>query len=463
MSGKTEENKQDITSRIEVRPILAGEREQWEALIRAHHYLGLRSLVGKTLRYVAVADGRWLALLGWQAAALKCQGRDKWIGWTREVQYQRLHLVANNARFLVLPGEEWRNLASKVLSLNLKRLSRDWAAVHGHPVLLAETFVDRSRFTGACYRAANWRSVGETAGYGRTGQRYWSHGQKKEVFVYPLHRRARQWLCDPLAGQHHAEWECKMSNTFSIRKMERLHERVRALPESRSPQGRRHSLAAVLTIAMCAVLCGARGYAAIAEWAGRLDQNRLRRVRARWNPEARRHEAPSEPTVRRVLQGADADKLDEVLTEWLAAEGIKVATAEAVAVDGKTLRGARREDGSQVHLLSAFLHQQGLTVAQVEVGAKTNEIPEIKRLLKDVDIRGRVVTADALHTQTETARFLVEEKGADYVFTVKDNQPTLLSDINELREEDFSPCVGDDGKRSRTAGSATNSGVQRDQ
>lgn len=463
MSGKTEENKPDMLNRIEVRPIMAGERAQWEELIREHHYLGLRSMVGKTLRYVAAEEGRWLALIGWQAAALKCRGRDQWIGWTREVQYQRLHLVANNTRFLILPGVVRPNLASKVLSLNLKRLSRDWEAVYGHPVLLAETFVDRSRFTGACYRAANWQGVGETAGYGRSGQRYWSHGQKKEVFVYPLHRRARQWLRDPLARRNHARWECKMSNAFSIKRMERLHEKVRGLPECRSPQGRRHSPASVLTIAISAILCGARGYAAIAEWAGRLNQNRLRRVRVRWNLKARQHEPPSEPTIRRVLQAADANKVDKALANWLLEEGIDVTVNEGLAVDGKTLRGAKREDGTQVHLLSAFLHQQGITVAQVEVGKKTNEIPEIKRLLEDVDIRGRVVTADALHTQTETARFLVEEKGADYVFTVKDNQPTLLSDIAGLREEDFSPCAGDGGKRPWEAGSAENPGVRRDQ
>ena len=143
----------EILAGIHVRPIYTGERDLWDALIRQHHYLGLHSLVGKTLRYVAVFQGHWLALLGWQAAALKCKDGDRWIGWAPVTQYQRLHFIANNSRFLILPGVRIKNLASRILSLNLKRLSSDWLGVHGHPVFLAETFVETPRFTGACYRA----------------------------------------------------------------------------------------------------------------------------------------------------------------------------------------------------------------------------------------------------------------------------------------------------------------------
>ena len=94
----------DLVRRVEVRPIRPDERGAWDALVAAPHYLGLRSLFGKTLRYVATVEGHWLALLGWQAAALKCAARDDWIGWPRVLHYQRLHLVANNARFLILPS-----------------------------------------------------------------------------------------------------------------------------------------------------------------------------------------------------------------------------------------------------------------------------------------------------------------------------------------------------------------------
>lgn len=439
---------------VEVRLVLPGERQRWDQLMESHHYLGLRGLVGKTLRYVAVFEGQWLALIGWQGAALKCQARDEWIGWVEVLQYQRLHLIANNTRFLILPGVRMANLASRVLSLNLRRLSRDWEAVHGHPVLLAETFVDISRFAGGCYRAANWIVVGQTLGYGKSGRRYWWHGQPKQVWVYPLHRRARQWLSEPIS---HSQWRCGMSHrVLSEKQMTDLYERLRRLPDCRKRRGIRHYFATVLTISLGAILSGARSYTAIAEWSEKLTQRQLERLRARRHPETRRYEAPSEPTIRRVLQKADADGVDRVLGEWL----VFITNPEdAIAIDGKTLRGARRPDGTQVHLLSAFLHQQGVTIAQREVGEKTNEIPELKNLLAPLDVRGRVITGDPMHTQRETARYIVEEKGADYVFTVKENQKTLRQDIEALQEEDFSPSVQDRGERSRTFGNSEYSGL----
>jgi len=131
--------------------------------------------------------------------------------------------------------------------------------------------------------------------------------------------------------------------------------------------------------------------------------------------------------------------LEDAVTAALKSEKLDKEVAEVIAIDGKTLKGARREDGTQVHLLSAFLQTQGVTVAQKEVGAKTNEIPELRDLLAPLHIEGQVVSADALHTQRETARFLVEDKKADYIFTVKDNQGTVLDDIAALDWESFPP------------------------
>ncbi len=105
---------------------------------------------------------------------------------------QRLHLIANNARFLILPGESFPNLASRILALNLRRLSADWQAAYRHPIVLAETFVESPRFTGACYRAANWIDVGWTKGFARRpGGGYVYHGQPKRLLLYPLQPQAR--------------------------------------------------------------------------------------------------------------------------------------------------------------------------------------------------------------------------------------------------------------------------------
>src|SRR5699024_1103704 len=111
-----------------------------------HHYLGFRRLVGKTLKYIAILNDQWVALLGWGAAAFQCEPRDQWIGWSKEQRQKRLKYIANNQRFLILPDVRIKNLASKTLALNLKRLSSDWQHIFGHPILLAETFVDHHRF-----------------------------------------------------------------------------------------------------------------------------------------------------------------------------------------------------------------------------------------------------------------------------------------------------------------------------
>ena len=187
---------------------------------------------------------------------------------------------------------------------------------------------------------------------------------------------------------------------------------------------------------IAAVLAGRRGYTAIAEWATRLTQSQLKRLRARYPPGIGRWEPPSEPTIRRILQSVDVGRVDASLSDWLL--GLTQA-GDAVAVDGKTLRGAVREDATPVPLLSAFRHGQGVTVAQREIPAKTNELPAIKPLLDPLDVSGRRITAEALHTQRETARFLVEDKQAHYVLTVKENPPTLDADLTALREAHFPP------------------------
>ena len=124
---------------VTVRPTVGtSERSRWDALMAAHHYLPFRGLVGRSVRHVVVLGEHWLALIGWHAGAFKLQARDRWIGWLPEQQIRRLHLIANNARFLILPGCGAANLASRVLGLSVRRVSDDFRAVHGHPVLLAE-------------------------------------------------------------------------------------------------------------------------------------------------------------------------------------------------------------------------------------------------------------------------------------------------------------------------------------
>ena len=154
-------------SRVQVRLIRPGERAEWDRLMRAHHYLGLTALVGRSLRYVVEGDGQWLALLGWASAALKCAPRDAWIGWAKTLQWQRIGLIANNARFLILPGVRVRNLASQVLGANLRRLSSDWQAVHGHGLLLG---LDLHRSGALCRHLLSGGQLDRTRAHARLCQ-----------------------------------------------------------------------------------------------------------------------------------------------------------------------------------------------------------------------------------------------------------------------------------------------------
>lgn len=430
-----------------VRLIRREEEPRWNDLMATHHYLGFRRLVGESLKYVAEQDGEWSALLGWHAAAFNCGSRDRWIGWASEQQrWRRLRYVANNARFLILPGRGHHNLASQVLGANLRQLSRDWTAVFNHPVVLAETFVDE-RFRGTCYLAAGWVKLGETLGYRRNGGRYYFHGQQRSVWVKALDVRARELLSAPFDPPAFQPGGDVFDLNIVLDPEGGLLRRLAALPDARKRRGIRHSQVAVLMVAASACLSGARSFVAIGEWASELSQEALKRLGCRFHPVRRCYLPPSEPTLRRTLQTVDVDLMDKEIGAWLN-ERTKVA---AVAVDGKTLRGSRGADGRGIHLMSVLVHKEGVVLGQRDVSHKTNEITQMKPLLDPLDLRGKVVTADALHTQIETARYLVEDKQADYVFTVKENQPQLLQDIAALDRGSFSPSGGNRGQGARSA------------
>jgi len=435
-----------LLDRVVVRPCQRGEQAQFKALLREHHYLGFRGVVGESLAYIAEAEGEWLALLLWAAAAFKCTARDAWIGWHPSVAWQRLHLVGNNVRFLILPEAAVPNLASRVLGLCLRRLSADWRQVWGHPLLLVETFVDPSRFAGTCYRAAGWLEVGRTRGFARRCGGWSYHGREKTVFVRELQRGARNMLADPIPAAELNQGVATMK--LRPKEIASLMQVLRTLPDPRKPRGVRHSKLSLLAISVAAVLSGARSLEAIAQWARECTQGELHRLGCWRKQRTGRMAPPSEPTLRRFLQRIDAEAVDHHVSQWLL--GLALRDGEAVALDGKTLRGAHRKDGTQVHLLSAVVQSSGMTIAQQEVDSKSNEIPAATVLLTPLPLTGKCVTADAMHTQHRLADFLVNEKGADYCLTVKDNQPALRSDIDVLFESrSFSPSPPNSGEGAR--------------
>jgi len=429
---------------LTVRPILPHERARFDAELDEHHWLGHR-LVGETMRYVALDEsGSWVALVGFGASALSCKPRDVFLGWADAEQFRRLSYVTNNQRFCVLPAGRRHNLASAVLSRTLRRLSGDHLARWGHPVLVVETFVDPARHLGTCYQASGFSCLGETLGYGRVSGHYVHHGRRKLVFARLLRRDAKAILSagfdhPALRGGHIGMIDL---NALDFAGRDGLLARLSQIPDHRKRRGVRHPLASILAVAAAATLAGARSVGAISEYANDCPQRVLQALGAKYHPLSRRYISPSEDTFFRVLAAVDTDALDRIVGAWLFEQvraGAVSAEQIVLALDGKTLRGALREDGRAVHLFSAMVHGAGIVVGQVEVEHKSNEITALRPLLAPLDISGFLVTADALHAQREHARFIVEEKGADYLLQVKENQPSLLAAIKAIPEGDFSP------------------------
>jgi hypothetical protein len=167
----------------------------WNEYIERYHYLGYQPLPGAQLRYFARAGGRILALLGFGAAAWKTAPRDQFIGWSAKQRQSRLHLLVNNARFLILPWVRSANLASRLLAMATRRLVDDWQQRYGYRPVLLETFVETPRFRGTCYKAANWIYLGDTQGRGKLDVDHTAWLPKKSVWVHPLARDFRRILC----------------------------------------------------------------------------------------------------------------------------------------------------------------------------------------------------------------------------------------------------------------------------
>ncbi len=337
--------------KVLVRSVRPLEEQRFQKLMQEHHYLGSLPKISETLWYVATFGDQWVALLSFSAAALKCSARDRWIGWDFRHQYDRLKLVTNNSRFLILPDCHFPNLASRILSLCQKRLPADWQTIFGHPLVLLETFVDPQRFQGTIYKAANWIYVGNTKGFNRTRQGYSATAQSpKMVFVKPLISDAQALLSRPILKPAYRTGGTKIM--LSAQQMQSLPDFFADIPDPRRAQGRRHRLSTVLAIAAGATLCGMRGYLAISDWAKSLGQKARERFVCRY--QNRRYIVPSLAIIRDVLIRVDPVHLDRALQRWNQAYGQQ---DESLAIDGKTMCNAIDDQGYQAHIMSAIGHQ----------------------------------------------------------------------------------------------------------
>ena len=335
---------------ISVRLILDNELLAFQELMQEHHYLGLMPSIGETLRYVALWRGQWIGLLNFSSASLKCGARDDWIGWGYRHKFNRLSLVTNNSRFLILPEWHLPNIATKILSLCQKRISTDWQKHFKHPLLMLETYVDPKRFQGTVYKAANWIMLGKTKGYSKKGPKYQANNSPKLVFVYPLKCNARQILGRTQLNPIYHYGETKLMIT--VQQMTTLSDIFKNINDPRRAQGRRHRLSTILGISAAAILCGRQGYKGIYKWAKSLSQKARSKFRCRYRNG--KYLVPSEFVIRDLLIRVDPQELDLALMKWNSLYAIEDTS---LAIDGKTMHNAKDDKNRQTQIMSVTGHK----------------------------------------------------------------------------------------------------------
>jgi hypothetical protein len=390
MQASSPEKESELLKRVSVRLIEEAERVRFDALMEQKHYLASGKVVGETLRYVAELDGQWVALVCFSAASLHLKARERWIGWSPRQRSRRLGLVVNNSRYLVLAERErLPNMASRVLGLVLRRLSGDWEAQWGHPVLVVESFVDESLYRGTCYRACGFEAVGLTQGYGRASRDFYvEHGKPKQLYLKELVKGGRAILKRGRMPQAFAEHERVAAGPCGLRakSLSSLLERFRTLGDRRRGHGLRHRQGFVLACAAIAVMMGAGGYRAIADTCKKFTERQLKALGCRKNSLGK-VSAPSEATFFRVISNVDVADFDQIVGAWLLEQ--EFSAMERLAVDGKALRGSGRRDGKPLQILSAVTHRLRLTLGQVPIQEKSNEIR-----VQDKKVRRRGRCAD---------------------------------------------------------------------
>jgi len=442
------DEQQALLEGVQLRLLQPEERARFDQLMLTEHYLKSAQLVGEQLRYVAEYQGQWVGLLSWSAAAFRLRDREAWIGWTPSQKKRRLPLVVNNSRFLILADYHVPNLGSRLMKLCLKRLAPDWQAAYGHGVLVAESFVDGEQFWGTCYKASGWTLLGATQGYGRHRQDFYlSHERPKQLWVRELQPGARTQLrgrhrpaaLGVLGSKHPPECPQEPEELTSMRHF------FEGLPDWRN-EAWEYPLSSLVAVAVCALMCRVcLGQRDLAAFAAELTQAQRIVLDFPWEPRRRRRQphrrrAPGETTFFRLLSRLDSQALEKALLDWQNhVLGRRDRTDRAVALDGKELLNSQGAKS-----VSAYEVETGRWLGSEPVAAGSNEIPAIPPLLRRLDLEGALVTLDAMHTQTETARIIVQECGADYLLTVKGNQAGVAQNVQKLYQSfrrGFSPST----------------------
>ena len=412
---------------ITVRVAEAKEVEWCDAQLGARHYLGAGRSVGDYLRQIVERGGVPVAVLVWGPSCYALKDRDRWIGWSATTRVERLKLIVQNRRYLLLSekGAE-PNLASQALAAALRVLPAQWRENFGYRPLLAESFTDPEAYEGTCYKASNWEAVGTSAGYSRHRiDFYVANDAPKRLWLRELTPGDRARLRGAVLPM-----ECQPgvrpapSGVLPLKQPEcdSLFEVLRHVPDPRS-KNTRFRIGGVLTIIAMALLVGRREIAEIARFANSLTQAQRRRLSLPRKVGTQAfYQVPSYSVFYQLLARLDPEPFAQQLSTWLAER--TGSLPGALALDGKMIR-------EHIGLLTLADHDDGTphavaVIDQKEGTPRCEQSMATALIAQGPALDGKLVTADALHCQKDTARAIVE-KGGDYLLQIKGNQPTLLA------------------------------------
>ena len=411
---------------LEVRVPSADEVAWFDGQLASQHYLGAGRPVGDYMRQVVVRDGQPVALLVWGPACYALKDRDLWISWSALQRVERLKLIVQNRRFLVLAAKgECPNLASQAMGAALRVLPAQWREHFGYRPLLAESFTDPEAYAGTCYKASNWEAVGHSAGYSRHRADFYVPNERpKRLWLRPLVPEARQLL---RGAQVPADCRAGLlsppSGTLPVN-AEQLGSLLEVFRKAADPRGRntRYRIGPVLTLIAMALLAGRREIAELARFATTLAQSQRRQLGLPLKKGTRAfHEVPGYSVFYQVLTRLDPEAFARRLNDWL--QSRSGTLPQALALDGKMIR-------DHIGLLTLAQHEDGAPQAvavydQKEGTPRCEQTAAAALLEKLPSLDGKIITADPLHCQRHHARTIVE-KGGDYLFQIKGNQPNLL-------------------------------------
>jgi hypothetical protein len=426
---------------VTVRVPSGQELEWFDGLLADQHYLGAGRPVGDYLRQVVEKDGKAVALLVWGPACYALKDRDQWIGWSVSQRLERLKLIVQNRRFLVLADKgQSPNLASQAMGAALRRLAEQWLERFGYRPLLAESFTDPEAYAGTCYKASNWEAVGMSAGFSRhRADFYIPNDRPKKLWVRPLCQEARTELCAvtvPEACRRGLVTAPSGTLPVNAEQFSSLMDVFRRGPDPRGANTRYRAYA-VLTLIAMALLAGRRDIAEIARFATTLTQAQRRRLGLPRKPGTRAfYQVPSYSVFYQVLTRMDPEAFASTLNQWLQS---RVGTLpKALAMDGKMIR-------DHIGLLTLAQHEDGAPVAVAvydqKEGTERCEQSAASALLEKLPaLDETLITADALHCQRQHATTIVE-KGGDYLLQVKANQPKLFQHAQDLDRLQHTPFL----------------------